>query len=98
MKFRLQIQHTTHGRQAGSHINLKKIGYGQDDAAIAGSEHSIESLQMAFTHDRPAPARWRVENPNVRDPHGEIIVEAVLEFREGVFRRKNFDTNVRGAV
>jgi hypothetical protein len=51
---------------------------------------------MPFTHDLPTPARWRVENPNVWNAHGEIIVEAVLEPRERVFRRKNFDTNVRG--
>src|ERR1700691_5109626 len=51
---------------------------------------------MALARDRPTPAGRRVENPNVWDAHGEIVVEAVLELRKGIFRRKNFDTNVRG--
>lgn len=80
----------------GALLVLEQLGYGQGNAAVGGVEDSVERLKMAGAGDEPTAARTGVENPDVGDADSEVVIQTVLELREGVVGREDFDADIRG--
>jgi hypothetical protein len=43
----------------------------------------------------PGGLLLRIEDPDILNTHQEVVVNPSLNFREGIVRRKNLDTDVR---
>ncbi len=72
----------------------EKLGHRHFHPSVAGAQNSVEGLEMTFTRDGPSASGWRIENPDVGNAHGEVIVQTRLEFWERIVRRKNFNADV----
>jgi hypothetical protein len=74
---------------------FKGVGEWSRDIGIAGAQDTVHHFMHLARRVAKRALRQRIQYPNVTNSHLEIIRQFLVEPRDRVFSRKNFDTEER---